>query len=360
MFLLHDVFGYDHREVAEIVGKSVANCRQLARRARAHLAADRPRFMINLDKLQQLGPSPTPGPSCGAARQPPDVPVDENMALQSSTHPRRSAARPGESADPVLIGIVSACGLLMLAAGTWALASPSTFADVVGFERAGEHLLQDAGALQLGVGAGLFLALIWRDPLTVVLTGLLIANTAHVVNHATDPHFGSGRADVWLLAVLSLVLAAALLRRLRRGGWVVGSVCAATDPALAPFETQKTVVVATFCRSGAGVATPVSLAVAGDGAVFRTFARSGKAARLRRDPRVLVAPSTARGRVVGPSIPGRARLLDGPEADDAARLLRRKYPVLHGVLVPLAHRLMRSRVGRTVHYEVTAESAPRG
>jgi RNA polymerase sigma-70 factor, ECF subfamily len=56
VFLVHDVFGYDHREVAEIVGKSVANCRQLARRARAHLAADRPRFMINPDKLQHLGP----------------------------------------------------------------------------------------------------------------------------------------------------------------------------------------------------------------------------------------------------------------------------------------------------------------
>ena len=44
VFLLHDVFGYDHREVAEIVG---ANCRQLARRARAHLAADRPRFEVS-------------------------------------------------------------------------------------------------------------------------------------------------------------------------------------------------------------------------------------------------------------------------------------------------------------------------
>jgi len=271
------------------------------------------------------------------------------MALQSATNPRRRAARPGNPTDLLLIGTVSVCGLLMLVAGAWVLASPSTFADVVGFDPAAEPFLLDAGAFQLGTGAGLVLALIWRDPLTVVLTGLLIAITAHAVDHL---HLGGRRADAWLLAGLSLVVAAALLRRLRRGGWVVGSVCAATDPALAPFETQKTVVVATFRRSGAGVATPVSLAVAGDRAVFRTYARSGKAVRLRRDPRVLVAPSTARGRVVGPSIPGRARLLDGPEAEEAARLLRRKYPVLHGVLVPLAHRVMRSRVGRTVHYEV--------
>jgi len=279
--------------------------------------------------------------------------VDENMALQSSTHPRRSAARPGEPADPVLIGIVSACGPLTLAAGAWVLASPSTFADVVGFER----VLHDAGALQLGLGAGLLLALIWRDPPTVVLAGFLVAIAAHVVNDATDLH--RGRADVWLLAALSLVTAAVLLRRIRRGGWVLGSVCPATDPRLVPLEAQKTVVVATFRRSGAGVATPVNLAVAGDRAVFRTFSRSGKAARLSRDPRVLVAPSTARGHVVGPSIPGRARLLDGPEAGEAARLLRRKYPVLHGVLVPLLHRMMRSRVGRSVLYQVTPAPAPR-
>jgi RNA polymerase sigma-70 factor (ECF subfamily) len=44
VFLLHDVFAYEFEEIAPIVGKSAANCRQLARRARGHLAARRPRF----------------------------------------------------------------------------------------------------------------------------------------------------------------------------------------------------------------------------------------------------------------------------------------------------------------------------
>ncbi|HEY8597225.1 MAG TPA: sigma factor-like helix-turn-helix DNA-binding protein, partial [Thermomicrobiales bacterium] len=44
VFLLHDVFGYDFAEIASIVGKSAPNCRQLARRAREHVAANRPRF----------------------------------------------------------------------------------------------------------------------------------------------------------------------------------------------------------------------------------------------------------------------------------------------------------------------------
>ena len=40
VFLLHDVFGYEHREIADIVGKSDENCRQIAR-AVAGAAADR-------------------------------------------------------------------------------------------------------------------------------------------------------------------------------------------------------------------------------------------------------------------------------------------------------------------------------
>src|SRR5262245_10986972 len=44
VFLLHDVFGYSHAEVASIVDKSEAAVRQTATRARAHVAARRPRF----------------------------------------------------------------------------------------------------------------------------------------------------------------------------------------------------------------------------------------------------------------------------------------------------------------------------
>ena len=44
VFLLHDVFGYEHREIAQIVDRSEANCRQLARRARRRVHEERPRF----------------------------------------------------------------------------------------------------------------------------------------------------------------------------------------------------------------------------------------------------------------------------------------------------------------------------
>jgi RNA polymerase sigma-70 factor (ECF subfamily) len=44
VFLLHDVFGYSHAEVGEVVGKSEDNCRQIALRARRAVDARRPRF----------------------------------------------------------------------------------------------------------------------------------------------------------------------------------------------------------------------------------------------------------------------------------------------------------------------------
>ena len=54
VFLLREVFDYDYAEIARIVGKSEANCRQLARRARQHINARRPRFDPSPEQQQRL------------------------------------------------------------------------------------------------------------------------------------------------------------------------------------------------------------------------------------------------------------------------------------------------------------------
>lgn len=54
IFLLHDIFDYDYTEIAHIVGKRVANCRQIGRRARAHVNAHRPRFEPSATKRERL------------------------------------------------------------------------------------------------------------------------------------------------------------------------------------------------------------------------------------------------------------------------------------------------------------------
>jgi RNA polymerase sigma-70 factor (ECF subfamily) len=47
VFLLREVFDYDYPDIARIVGKSEANCRQIVSRARRHIAEDRPRFEVS-------------------------------------------------------------------------------------------------------------------------------------------------------------------------------------------------------------------------------------------------------------------------------------------------------------------------
>jgi RNA polymerase sigma-70 factor (TIGR02957 family) len=54
VFLLHDVFDYGYGEIAEIVGKSEDNARQLAARARRHVAERRTRFEASREQRDEL------------------------------------------------------------------------------------------------------------------------------------------------------------------------------------------------------------------------------------------------------------------------------------------------------------------
>jgi PPOX class probable F420-dependent enzyme len=124
-----------------------------------------------------------------------------------------------------------------------------------------------------------------------------------------------------------------------------------TDDRLARFRDQRTVLLTTFRRNGEGVGTPVSMVVDGDHGYVRSWTTAGKAKRLRRDPHARIAPSTVRGRPTGDPIDAELRPARAEDVDRARELLRRKHPVMHGVLVPLAHRL---KGYETVHYEVRA------
>jgi RNA polymerase sigma-70 factor (ECF subfamily) len=54
VFLLHDVFAYSYDEIAAVVGKSAANCRQIAVRARRSVDARRPRFAPSPTQRERL------------------------------------------------------------------------------------------------------------------------------------------------------------------------------------------------------------------------------------------------------------------------------------------------------------------
>jgi len=130
-------------------------------------------------------------------------------------------------------------------------------------------------------------------------------------------------------------------------------------PALEPLVHQGTILLTTYRRDGTPVGTPVHVAVDGDRAFVRTWETTWKLKRIRRIPGVEVRPSTFGGRPTGAAIWARARILEGEESARAGRMPDRKYPVLHGLLIPLIHRL---RGNETIRIELgpaeDAEEAP--
>jgi|SRR5262245_12832875 len=124
---------------------------------------------------------------------------------------------------------------------------------------------------------------------------------------------------------------------------------------LEQFIRQRTVLLTTYRRNGTPVGTPVNIAVEGGRAFVRTWDLAWKIKRIRNNPEVEIAPSTVTGKPTGPAIRARARILIDDESAHAGQLLARKHPILHGILVPLVHRL---RGNKTMHIEVTPVIPP--
>ena len=54
VFLLREVFDYEYAEVAAMLGRSEANCRQILKRAKQHVTEDRPRFDTSPHEHQRM------------------------------------------------------------------------------------------------------------------------------------------------------------------------------------------------------------------------------------------------------------------------------------------------------------------
>jgi PPOX class probable F420-dependent enzyme len=115
--------------------------------------------------------------------------------------------------------------------------------------------------------------------------------------------------------------------------------------------------VTTRRRDGSLASAPVWV-VSDDGKRLLVFtgARTWKARRIRRDPRVLVAACSVRGRERGPRLDGTARILGAGAADLVVPLLRHKYGWQQRLL-ELAARLRRAPQPAPVYIEITQPEA---
>ncbi len=81
----------------------------------------------------------------------------------------------------------------------------------------------------------------------------------------------------------------------------------------------------TYRRDGRSVPTPV-WAAAADGRLYvRSERAAGKLKRLRRDPRMLIAPCTVRGRPLGAPLEASGRMLAAEEEPRAEQTLAGRY-----------------------------------
>ena len=123
----------------------------------------------------------------------------------------------------------------------------------------------------------------------------------------------------------------------------------------APLASAKYLLLTSFNRDGAALATPLRVMADGDRAYVRTSDASALSKRLRRTDWVQVSPCTVLGVCrTGPTVDATARLLAGDEAGWAAAQLASKYPVWRRFLGSLAHRVTGRRA---VYYEVQPDEA---
>ncbi len=103
-------------------------------------------------------------------------------------------------------------GVVFLGSGLWAMVGPESFFDAVAeFPPYNQHLVQDIGAFQIGLGAVLLFAVAARgaDGMTVGLLGVGTGSAAHVVSHLVGQDLGGEPSvDIPLFTVATLMLLA--------------------------------------------------------------------------------------------------------------------------------------------------------
>jgi len=125
-----------------------------------------------------------------------------------------------------------------------------------------------------------------------------------------------------------------------------------SSPNLAPFAGQKYLNLESVKRDGTPVQTPVWFAEEQGVLYVYTLAKAGKARRIRRNPRIRIAPCTMRGTVIGPWVEAEATIVDATTAAHGHALLRHKYGWMKGIGDLVSLLLHRERVVIAIRFTV--------
>lgn len=94
---------------------------------------------------------------------------------------------------------------------------------------------------------------------------------------------------------------------------------------LAQLAKHKYIALETYRKSGQPVSAPVWFMIDNNLIYVVTRSTTGKVKRLRNNPAVRIASSSYNGDPKGEWIDGKARFVDGAEAERAIQLRKKKY-----------------------------------
>jgi RNA polymerase sigma-70 factor (ECF subfamily) len=101
VFVLRDVFDFPYGEIAEAVGKTPAAVRQIAHRARSHVAARRPRDAVSSDETRAALQAFQHAVETGDVQSLVDVLAPDVVLLSDAGGRRQALPRPVVGADKV-------------------------------------------------------------------------------------------------------------------------------------------------------------------------------------------------------------------------------------------------------------------
>lgn len=134
------------------------------------------------------------------------------------------------------------------------------------------------------------------------------------------------------------------LRMRHRGAWRSAVDAATRQHGFSSLRGHKYCLLSTFHKTGEAVPTPVWFGLADGKAYIRTEAAVGKVKRIRREPRVHIAPCTFRGKPLGPAMEGRARILEPDESKRAECAIAANYGFERKLYEGTAGRLLYSEL----------------
>jgi uncharacterized protein len=103
---------------------------------------------------------------------------------------------------------------------------------------------------------------------------------------------------------------------------------------LKQFADARNIVLESFKKNGQAKGTVVWLTVDNGMVYVRTYPKSWKAKRIRKNPHVRIIPSDGRGKTSGTWADGNAHFVEGEEATRILKIIRKKYGFV-GALVHL-------------------------